>query len=145
MGAGISGMTDARAWGVAGNAVQESWADPNSRPGDMGAAHGLVMWRDERLTGFVRRYGHFPEQGTLDEAIDYMKYELTGPEAEAWRRVQAAGDTPGEAGAAVSTFYERPRIRRTKRPAGGRSPRRWRGWRLTGCRGRGRCSGHTRM
>jgi hypothetical protein len=109
MGASIPGMTDARAWGLAGNAVQESRADPNSRPGDMGAAHGLMMWRDERLTGFVRRYGHLPQQGTLDEAIDYIKYELTGPEAEAWRKVQMAGDTPGEAGAAVSTFYERPK------------------------------------
>lgn len=109
MGANIPGMTDARAWGLAGNAVQESRADPNSQPGDMGAAHGLMMWRDERLTGFVRRYGHLPEQGNLDEAIDYIKHELTGPEAEAWRRVQMAGDTPGEAGAAVSTFYERPK------------------------------------
>jgi hypothetical protein len=57
------------------------------------------------LTGFVRRYGHRPEQGALDEAFDYIEYGPTEPEARAGRKVQMVGET----GAAVSTFYERPR------------------------------------
>ena len=112
--ANIPGMTDARAWGFAANAVQESRADPNSAPGDMGSAHGLMMWRDSagggrRYTDYVNRYGHAPEAGDTKEAVDYIKYELTGSEAGAWRNIQQAGDTPGEAGAAISTFYERPK------------------------------------
>jgi len=114
MKAGIPGMTDARAWGFAGNAVQESRADPNSQPGDMGAAHGLMMWRDSadgghRYTDYRNKYGHAPEQGNMDEAVDFIKTELTGSEAAAWRKIQQTGNTPGEAGAAVSTFYERPK------------------------------------
>jgi hypothetical protein len=109
MGAGIPGMTDARAWGFDGNAVQESRALWDTQPGDMGAAHGLMKWRDDRLTRFRQRYGHLPEKGNLDESVDFMKYELTGPEAEAWRAIQAAGDTPRNAGSAISAFYERPK------------------------------------
>ena len=101
------------AWGFAGNAVQESRADPHSQPGDNGAAHGLFMWRDSddggrRYTNYVNRYGHAPEQGTLDEQLDYAMVELRGPEARAWSNIQKAGDSPGEKAAAVSQFYERP-------------------------------------
>lgn len=110
LGANIPGMTPTLAAGFAGNSIQESNANPNSRPGDMGAAHGLMMWRDERLENFKRLFGHLPEQGNLDEAVKFTKWELEHTEADAWRNIRAAGGgSLGEAGAAVSKFYERPK------------------------------------
>ena len=108
------GMDSKTAWGFAGNAVQESRAMWNSRPGDMGAAHGLMMWRDSadgghRYSDYIGRYGHAPEQGSLSESLDNIIAELKGPEARAWANIQRAGNSEGEKGAAVSTFYERPK------------------------------------
>ena len=108
------GMDSNTAWGFAGNAVRESRADPHSQPGDMGAAHGTFMWRDSpdggrRLTDYVNKWGHLPEQGTLDEQLDNVMYELNGKEAHAWNAIQRAGNSAGEKGAAVSEFYERPK------------------------------------
>ena len=108
------GMDSNTAWGFAANAVQESGANPNSLPGDNGAAHGLFQWRDSndggrRYTNYVNKYGHPPEQGTLDEQLDYTMHELNGPERRAWTNIGRAGDTAGEKAAVVSTYYERPR------------------------------------
>jgi hypothetical protein len=108
------GMDSNTAWGFAGNSVQESRAMWNSRPGDMGAAHGAFMWRDsddggKRLTNYVNKWGHLPEQGSQDEQLDNVMYELNGAERDAWHKIQMSGNTPGERGAAVSQFYERPK------------------------------------
>jgi hypothetical protein len=108
------GMDSNTAWGFAGNAVQESRAMWNSNPGDGGAAHGLMMWRDSadggrRYSDYVGRWGHAPEQGSLNEALDNIVAELKGPEARAWTNIQRAGNTPGEKGAVISTYYERPK------------------------------------
>ena len=108
------GMDSNTAWGFAGNAVRESRADPHSQPGDMGAAHGAFMWRDSpdggrRLTDYVNKWGHLPEQGSLDEQLDNVMYELNGKEAHAWNSIRRAGNSAGEKGAAVSEFYERPK------------------------------------
>ena len=108
------GMDSNTAWGFAANGVQESRADPHSQPGDGGAAHGLFQWRDSadggrRYTNYVNKYGHAPEQGTLDEQLDYTMYELKGPEARAWTNIGRAGNTPGEKAAVISTYYERPK------------------------------------
>ena len=109
------GMDHNTALGFAANAVQESRADPHSPPGDGGAAHGLFMWRDtadggRRYTDYVNKYGHAPEQGTLDEQLDYTMHELKGSERRAWRNIlQRSGNSPGERAAAISTYYERPK------------------------------------
>jgi hypothetical protein len=108
------GMDSKTAWGFAGNAVQESRADFQSRPGDNGAAHGLMMWRDSadgghRYSDYIGRYGHAPEQGSLNESLDNIMAELKGPEARAWANIQRTGGSEGEKAAAVSTFYERPK------------------------------------
>jgi hypothetical protein len=103
------GMKPADAIGFAANAVQESAANPNTGAGDMGASHGLLQWRGDRLNGFVQKFGHAPEHGNLDEQLDFIVHELAGPEAGAWQKIQAAPDDPMARAAAISQHYERPR------------------------------------
>jgi hypothetical protein len=103
------GMKPADAIGFAANAVQESAANPNTGAGDMGASHGLLQWRGDRLDGFVQKFGHTPEHGNLDEQLDYVIHELSGPEASAWKMIQAAPDDPMARAAAISQHYERPK------------------------------------
>jgi len=103
------GMDPDVALGYAANFVQESRADPYTRPGDAGASHGMPMWNGSRLAAFRARYGHDPEQGGLDEQLDHIMWENEGPEAENYRKVLL---TPGGAvgkAAAVSQYWERPK------------------------------------
>jgi hypothetical protein len=113
-GLAARGMDSNTAWGFAGNAVRESRAMWNGPLGDNGAAHGALMWRDSadggmRLTNYVRKWGHLPEQGSLDEQLDNVMFELNGREAHAWANILRSGRSAGERGAAVSEFYERPK------------------------------------
>jgi hypothetical protein len=96
-------MVSNTAWGFAGNTARESRADPHSQPGDMGAAHGAFMWRaspdaGRRLTDYINKWRHVPEQGSLDEQLNNMMFELTGKESHAWNNIQGAGGS-GAAGA----------------------------------------------
>jgi hypothetical protein len=59
--------------------LNRRWAEAG-----MGAANGLFIWRHSddggrRYSNCVAQYGHAPEQGTLDEHLDYTMYELRGP------------------------------------------------------------------
>lgn len=103
------GMDPTTAIGFAANAVQESNANPATKAGDMGAAHGLMMWRDARLDNYVQQNGHTPEQGNLSEQLDYIMHEVGGPEAKAWQSIQASAQDPAARAAAISQFYERPK------------------------------------
>jgi hypothetical protein len=100
------GLDPHTAIGFAANAVQESRANPATGAGDMGASHGLMQWRAERHQGFTQKFGN---STNLDDHLDYIMHELQGPEARAWRAIQAAADDPGAKAAAVSQFYERPK------------------------------------
>lgn len=103
------GMDEATAIGFAANAVQESRANHATGAGDMGASHGLMQWRADRFDRYVQQFGHAPEKGTLDNALDYIMHEVNGPEARAWKAIQAAPLDPAARAAAVSQFYERPK------------------------------------
>lgn len=103
------GMDPATAIGFAANAVQESRANPNTNPGDMGASHGLLQWRGDRLARYVQMFGHAPEKGDLNEQLDYIIHEATGPEAGAWKAIQSAPRDPASQAAAVSQYFERPK------------------------------------
>lgn len=103
------GMDPHTALGFAANAVQESNANPATRPGDMGAAHGLMMWRDDRLQNYAKQFGHAPEQGNLNEHLDFIVKELLGPESPAWQKIQAAPADAASRAGAISQFYERPK------------------------------------
>jgi hypothetical protein len=103
------GMKPADAIGFAANAVKESGANPQTGAGDAGASHGLLQWNGDRLAGYVQKFGHAPEHGTLDENLDFIMHELSGPEASAWKMIQAAPDDPMARAAAISQHYERPK------------------------------------
>lgn len=103
------GMDPATALGFAANAVQESRANHATNPGDMGASHGLLQWRGDRLARYVSLHGHAPEKGDLNEQLDYIIHEVKGPEARAWQAIQSAPQNPAARAAAVSEFYERPK------------------------------------
>lgn len=103
------GMDPETATGFAANAVQESRAMPNTNPGDMGASHGLMQWRADRLDNYIKQFGHAPEQGNLNEQLNFIMSELNGPEAKGWQNIQAAAQDPAAKAAAVSQFFERPK------------------------------------
>ena len=121
------GMDSKTAWGFAGNAVQESRAMWNSRPGDNGAAHGLMMWRDSadsgrRYSDYIGRYGHAPEQGSLNESLDNIIAELKGPEARAWANIQRTGNSEGERRLPFRPSTRGRKTPRRKNPAAGAWP-----------------------
>lgn len=102
------GMDPITAVGFAANAVQESGANPNVGAGDSGASHGLMQWRGDRLTNYVSMFGHTPEKGTLDEQLNYLVHEISGPQASAWKAIQAAPQDAAARAAAISQYFERP-------------------------------------
>lgn len=66
-----------------------------------------------QLTGPRRRAyeAYATERGlpfdSIDAQLDFMMTELQGPEARAWEKIQAAGNT-GEAAAAIVNYFLRP-------------------------------------
>src|SRR6185503_18028164 len=103
------GMDPETALGYAANFVQESRADPFTRPGDMGHSHGMPMWNAERLQRYQVLHGHNPEEGGLDEQLDHVVWENQGPEAENYQRILNTTGGPAAKAAAVSTYWERPK------------------------------------
>lgn len=101
------GLDDATATAIAARSVLESGAQAAPAPGDGGASHGLLQWNKGRFTDYVGKYGHAPEQGTLDEQLDFIIQELNGPEKAAADAIGAAPDLDGKA-RAVSLSYVRP-------------------------------------
>lgn len=105
------GMDPSTALGFAANFVQESGSNPATRPGDMGAAHGIAMWRDDRLAGFkAANGGKSPEETPLGTQLDYVMKEMGGSEAGmSASQIAAIQNAPADQkAAAVSRFFERP-------------------------------------
>lgn len=103
------GMDPATAIGFTANAVRESRADPGTGAGDMGASHGLLQWRGDRLAAYVAKFGHPPEKGDLNEQLDFVLHELGGSEAGAAKAIASTPADPAARAAAVSQFFERPK------------------------------------
>lgn len=102
------GMDPDTATAFAANSLHESAANPNTGPGDGGASHGLFMWRGDRSTRFQNINGRPVDNAPLDQQLDYVMYELQGPESDAAQKVaQAQG--PAAKAAAVSQSYLRPK------------------------------------
>lgn len=103
------GYDDATARGFAANAVQESGARHDPPVGDGGRSRGLFQINGPRLDAYRARYGHDPEQGSMEEALDFAHAELQGSESKALAAIQAAGNTPGDKAKAISTYFLRPK------------------------------------
>jgi len=102
------GMDPETATAFAANALHESSANPNTGPGDRGASHGLFQWRDDRAARYQQLYGHSPDNAPLDEQLDFVMHELSGPESLAKGRIAAAQGAADKA-AEVSAAYLRPK------------------------------------
>jgi hypothetical protein len=102
------GMDPETATAFAANALHESSANPNTGPGDRGASHGLFQWRDDRAARYQQLYGHAPDNAPLDEQLDFVMHELSGPESLAKGRIAAAQGAADKA-AEVSAAYLRPK------------------------------------
>lgn len=101
------GMDQETATAMAARSVLESGANHAGPAGDGGISHGLLQWNKDRLANFQRMFGHSPEQGTLDEALDFIVAELKGPEAAAGQAIANAQGLDAKA-RAVSELYVRP-------------------------------------
>ena len=108
------GLDPVTAAAFAANAIHESVAKPNNT-GDMGNAHGLMMWTDKDVNGqpgravkFRQAEGGNPEGAPLDKQLDFIVKELHGDESGAWAAIQSAQGVAAKT-AAVSKYYERPK------------------------------------
>lgn len=116
------GMAPHIAEGFAMNIADES-AFNTEAIGDGGQAVGLIQWNGKRkaaLEAFAASTGSDPLDH--DVQLDFLMYELGGPESAAWRKIQTA-TTAGEAAALIVNHFERPaeehRARREAKYLGG--------------------------
>lgn len=102
------GWTKEQAAGIVGNLMAE--CGPNlafeSATGDGGTAHGLAQWRFERADKFEDLYGHPLSEGSFEEQLDYVHWELNNTEKRAGERLREA-KTPADAASVVDRYYER--------------------------------------
>lgn len=101
------GWSKEQAAGLAANLNIESGLRPNNS-GDNGAAYGIGQWHADRQAEFRRVFGHDMRGSTLDEQLQFVHYELTRGREQAAGRALRRATTAGEAGAIVSSKYERP-------------------------------------
>lgn len=93
--------------GIVANLIRESGFD-TGLVGDGGAAYGIAQWHPDRQAAFKAWSGHDIRQSTLQEQLAFVQYELTqGGEQAAGARLRAT-KSASDAGAVVSTYYERP-------------------------------------
>lgn len=100
------GLSSAQAAGVAGNLqVESNFSSTAVNPREN--AIGLAQWEGGRRTGLQR---FAASRGTaetdLGTQVDYLIYELQGPESGALAKLRATSDA-GSAAAAFDQYYER--------------------------------------
>lgn len=101
------GWTRAQSTGIATNLHRESKFDPKA-VGDGGQAYGVAQWHPDRQENFRKWSGKDIRESTLEDQLGFVHHELTkGAEAFAGAMLRKT-TTAGEAGAAVSRYYERP-------------------------------------
>jgi hypothetical protein len=111
----------ARAFAI--NGLDESNLDPGINeiaplvPGSRGG-FGAMQWTGPRrraLESFAAQRGVSPAD--KDAQLDFLMYELQGPEAQAWSAISAAQDTPTAAAAIVNRFLRPSEQHRARREA----------------------------
>lgn len=104
--------THAQAVGIVANLIQESNISPTS-VGDGGQAYGVAQWHPGRQGNFAK---YAKEKGlshtnirsaTLTEQLGFVNWELNNTEKSAGAKLRQA-QTPYDAAASVSRYYERP-------------------------------------
>lgn len=100
------GLTVQEAAAVVANWQRESGLRPDAFNGAGGGtgARGLAQWRGDRSKAFQARYGVMPDQGTVDQQVEFA---LTDPyERGLLMRSLRAGGTAAEKGRMFSQLYE---------------------------------------
>jgi hypothetical protein len=100
------GWTKAQAAGIVANLRTESSLNAGA-VGDNGAAYGLGQWHGDRQANFEKLFGHSIKQGTYQEQLAFVQWELNHSERGAGTALRNA-KTAQQAGAIVSARYERP-------------------------------------
>jgi hypothetical protein len=99
-------LTPAQAAGVAGNLQVESGFDPTAH-NDREGAIGLAQWEGGRRTRLQQfAAARHTSETDLGTQIDYLIYELQGPEAGALAQLQRA-TTAASAASVFDQYYER--------------------------------------
>lgn len=97
------GYTPVQAAALVGHIIQESGGNPGALNEKEGA-HGLLQWRLDRwdnLQNFAKERGVDPSDPNLQ--LDFIKREMSGPEAKAGTKFNAAADLPS-ASAALKSY-----------------------------------------
>lgn len=74
--------------------------------GDAGTAFGLAQWRNERLDKFEEVFGFPLVQGSFEDQLNYVDWELRNTEKKAGKRLAKATEA-GKAAEIVDQYYER--------------------------------------
>lgn len=99
------GYTREQAAGIAANIKYESDFKTDA-VGDSGKAYGLAQWHPDRQANFTKFFGKDIKQSTFKEQLEFINWELSGPESRA-RKALMGAKTPDEAAMLFDKFYER--------------------------------------
>jgi hypothetical protein len=99
------GYTREQAAGIAANIKYESDFKTDA-VGDSGKAYGLAQWHPDRQANFTKFFGKDIKQSTFKEQLEFINWELSGPESRA-RKALMGAKTPDEAAMLCDKFYER--------------------------------------
>lgn len=100
------GWTPEQAAGVVANLVAESSLNP-AAVGDGGQAYGIAQWHPDRQANFAAVIGRDIKGSSLEEQLAFVHAELNRFEKSAGDALRLCA-TASEAGACISTKYERP-------------------------------------
>lgn len=99
------GYTREQAAGIAANIQLESNFKTDA-VGDSGKAYGLAQWHPDRQEKFKAVFGKDIKQASFEEQLEYINWELKGPEKAAGRQLLSA-TTAADAAMKFDKFYER--------------------------------------
>lgn len=104
------GFGDIHTAAIMGNMAIESGFDPAINEGGGGGGFGLCQWDDRKgdLAEFAQRAGKDPSD--LDIQLQFIKYELQGPESAAASEFFAETSDVDKATEIFCTKYERPHM-----------------------------------
>jgi hypothetical protein len=109
------GYTPAQASGIVGNLQAESGPNLDTRAiGDSGKAIGIAQWHPPRQQYFRRLFKKDIRNGSLDEQLRFIHWELQNTERRAGQMLSTAR-TPEEAAMIFDKYYERSSGQHTQR------------------------------
>jgi len=101
------GWTPEQAAGIVGNLQAESGSNMDTKAvGDGGQAKGIAQWHPPRQKEFERLFGKPVEEGTFEEQLAFVNWELNNTESKAGNAISKT-TTAEEAAYVTDKMYER--------------------------------------